>query len=115
MEKRRHYAHFRLAGFSYWEGAAVFDELKVGTPLTLQRGADNAFDPYAVAIYYGEYKLGFVPRGENHELSKFLEMGHGAWFEARINRVSPTEEPEQQIGVVVHLLGAGEAPEAEKA
>ena len=108
MEKKRHYAHFHLAGFIYWDGAAVFNELKIGTRLILKREKDNAFDAYAVAIYYGEHKLGFVPRGENHELSKFLEMGHGEWFEARINRLSPEADPEQQVGVVVHLLGADE-------
>lgn len=105
-ESKRHYGHFHLAGLTYWDGAAVFAKLRIGTLLTLRREAENRFDPYAVAIYYGKHKLGFVPRGENHELSKFLEMGYTSIFECRINRLSPDADPEHQVGLVVHLLPA---------
>lgn len=106
METKRHYAHFHLAGFTYWDGAEVFGELRIGTLLTLRRETDNRFDAYAVAIWYGDHKLGFVPRGENHEISKWLEMGYTQAFECRINRLTPDADPEEQVGVVVHLLPA---------
>lgn len=101
--QRRHYTTFHIAGFSYWDGCIVFNELKIGTELTLQREEDNKFDPYAVAIYYGEHKLGFIPRNENHEISKFLELGHTDLFELRINRITPDAQPESQVGVIVYL------------
>ena len=104
--KKRHYSHFDIAGFSYWEGCTVFNDLKIGTELILLREKDNAFDPYAVAIYYNEAKLGFIPRNENHDISKFLELGHGSLFEVRINRISPDESPESQIGVIVYIKPA---------
>ncbi len=103
---KRHYAHFHLSGFSYYQGAEVFDELKIGTLLSLKREEENRFDPYAVAVWYGDRKLGFVPRSSNHELSKWLEMGYGPAFECRINRLSPDCDPEEQVGVVIHLLRA---------
>ena len=101
--QRRHYSTFHIAGFSYWDGCIVFNELKIGTELTLQREEDNKFDPYAVAIYYGEYKIGFIPRNENHEISKFLELGHTDLFEVRINRITPDAQPESQVGVIVYI------------
>lgn len=101
--KKRHYTTFNIAGFSYWEGCEVFNELKIGTILTLTREEDNKFDPYAVAIYYGEYKLGFIPRGENHEISKFIELGHNDIFETRINHLDHDATPENQVGVIVYI------------
>lgn len=73
--------------------------------LTLKREEENRFDNYAIAIYYGEAKLGFIPRDQNHELSKFLEQGYDI-FEARIQRVSPEENPENQVQVIVYILPA---------
>lgn len=102
--QRRHYSTFDIAGFSYWEGCIVFNELKVGTKLTLLREEENKFDPYAVAIYYKDSKLGFIPRGSNHEISKFLEMGYTEIFEVRINRISPDVHLEHQVGVIVFLM-----------
>ncbi len=79
----------------------MFNELKIGTELALRREADNRFDPYAVAIYFGEHKLGFVPRTSNKEINKFLEQGYDSIFEVRINRICPEEHPENQVHVVV--------------
>lgn len=103
MEQRRHFLTANIAGFSYWDGCIVFDQLKMGLELTLVREVDNKFDPYAVAIYLGEHKLGFLPRSENKEISKFLEMGHTDLFETRINRLSPDEHTENQVGVIVYV------------
>lgn len=64
----------------------------------------KTFDPYAVAIYFGDYKLGFIPKGENHDISKYLDMGLGGIYEVRITRVTPDIHPEQQIEVVVNIL-----------
>ncbi len=105
MKKRRHFQNFDIAGFSYWDGAIVFNELKIGTQLRLEREADNQYDPKAVAIYFGEAKLGFVPRGCNDAISKLCEAGYSDIFDVRINRVSPEEQPEDQIGVIVSLIG----------
>jgi len=50
-----------------------------------------------------DFKLGFVSRGENKELSKFCEMGYADIFDVRINRLSPDEHPENQVGVIVYI------------
>lgn len=104
--KRRHFANFDIAGFTYWDGALIFQELSIGTELHLKREDDNKFDPYAVAIYYKEYKLGFIPRGMNKEINKFCEQGYSNIFEVRINRISPEDDPENQVGVIVYLKHA---------
>lgn len=104
--KRRHFANFDIAGFTYWDGTLIFQELSIGTELHLKREDNNKFDPYAVAIYYKEYKLGFIPRSMNKEISKFCEQGYSNIFEVRINRISPEDDPENQVGVIVYLKHA---------
>ncbi|MCH5329928.1 MAG: HIRAN domain-containing protein [Alistipes sp.] len=99
----RHFINFSIAGFSYWEGCLVLGELKPGAKLELVYEEENKYDPCAVAIYYGDYKLGFVPRSQNQLLSKFLELGYDDLFDARVQRVSPEEHPEQQVGVIIFI------------
>ena len=101
--KDRHFANFYIAGFTYNDGIDVFENLKIGTPVTLVAEPENGFDPNAVAIYFNEFKLGFVPKSENKEVSQFLNLGYTNLFEAKINRVSPEEHPEQQVSVIVRI------------
>lgn len=92
-----------IAGFSYWDGCMAVERMKIGTELKLVRDENNKFDPYAVAIYLDHLKLGYIPKGENHDLSKFLEMGYGDIFEVRVNKLDLDEHPEEQVGIIVYL------------
>ena len=105
--KKVHLTNFHIAGFGYWDGCEAFENLKIGTKLQLEREADNKFDPYAVAIYYNDLKLGFIPREENHDFSKFLDMGWNDMYEVRIQRLSPEAHPEQQVEVIVYVKKNG--------
>ena len=101
--KKVHLANFHIAGFGYWEGCEVFEQLKIGTRLDLVREENNQFDPYAVAIYFGDYKLGFIPRGQNHDISKYLDMGIDNIYDVRITRITPDVHPEDQVEVIVYV------------
>ena len=99
----RHFSTFHIAGFTYYNGVDVFENLKIGKELLLKAEPENPFDPNAVAIYYQENKLGFVPRDENELIRKFLNLGHTELFEVKISQVSPDAYPEKQIRVVVRI------------
>ena len=110
MQKKlidRHFLNFEIAGFTYWDGCMALEELKPGAELSLVREGENRFDPYAVAIYYGDYKLGFVPRKVNQQLCQFIELGYGDIFDARVQRVSPDRHMEDQVGVVIYIKERG--------
>lgn len=102
--KRLHFANFDVAGFTYWDGTVVFDKLRTGRKLHLEFEADNKYDPKAVAIYYKKHKIGYVPRNANSEISKLCKQGYSNIFEVRINRLSPDQTPENQVGVVVYVV-----------
>ncbi len=99
----QHYTTFSIAGFTYWDGLEVFDELKIGTELTLEAEPTNGYDPNAVKILFGETMLGYIPRGENEEISKFLQLGYTELFSARISRINPEMHTEKQISVRVKI------------
>ncbi|MDR1895764.1 MAG: HIRAN domain-containing protein, partial [Prevotellaceae bacterium] len=98
-----HFATFDIAGFTYYDGIDVFYDLKIGTELNLKAEPTNPFDPYAVIIYYKTTKLGYIPRGENKAISRFLNLGYTELFEVKINRIAPDEHTEQQVGVIVRI------------
>jgi len=64
-----------VAGFQYYAGKRVWDELKVGDALTLIRETDNAYDANAIRIEWRGEKLGYVPRAGNEDLVNLLDKG----------------------------------------
>lgn len=104
VENKRHYLHFTIAGFAYHNGCEVFDNLHIGTKLQLVREDENSYDSNAVAIFYQDQMLGYVPRAINRELALLLDMGHGDIFEARVQSLNPMLSPEEQVGVIIYVL-----------
>ncbi|MCB9001298.1 MAG: HIRAN domain-containing protein [Bacteroidales bacterium] len=103
--ERRHFTHFNIAGFTYYDGPIALSELKIGSRLQLVFEPENKYDPKAVTIFFNSYKLGYVPRNENSAISKLLEMGYNI-FDTRIQRLDTTTAPEEQVGVIVYLVNA---------
>ena len=99
----RHFANYHIAGFTYYDGVEVFEHLKIGKELLLKAEPENRYDPEAVAIYYQDYKLGFVPSSENGVISKFLKLGYTDLFEVKISQIVPEAHPEKQVRVVVRV------------
>ena len=97
---------FNIAGFTFWDGYMAFDKLRAGVELLLQREEDNRYDPQAVAIYLGDFKLGYIPRENNSMVSKFLDLGYTDIFELRVQSVQPEANPERQIHVALYLKEA---------
>ena len=99
----RHFANFHIAGFTYYYGVDVFENLKIGTPLSLKAEPENPYDPDAVAIYYQGLQIGYVPKAENELIHKFLNLGYTDLFEIKISQINPEAYPEKQVRVVVRI------------
>jgi hypothetical protein len=99
----RHFLNCNIAGYTYYDGIDVFYELKIGTELQLKAEPENQFDAYAVAIYFGEAKLGYIPKGENKQINQFLQLGYTDLFEVKINQISTETHTERTVGVVVRI------------
>jgi hypothetical protein len=69
---------FAIMGSSFIPGASgLIDKLtnRIGLLLDLKREPKNPADPNAVAIFWGGYKLGWVPRGLAAEIAPFMDSG----------------------------------------
>lgn len=101
---KEHLAHFDIAGFTYYDGTDAFENLKIGTKLQLKIDYDNKFDARAIAIYHNDFKLGYVPRSENRIIYKLLKISFEG-LETKIQRIDATAHPENQVSVIIHLIG----------
>lgn len=98
-----------LAGRMYHDADEVWDQLKIGTLLRLERDLENRYDKNAVAVMYDDpqektsYCIGYLPREENETIALFLEMGWENLFECRICKKNADTHPEQQIHIAIKL------------
>lgn len=91
-----------IAGFQFHRGDAIWPSLAVGEELALVREPENTHDPDAVAIYFGEEKLGYVPRAENSAIAQMLDRGES--LDARIRGLSVDDDPWNRIRISISLV-----------
>lgn len=101
---KEHLANFYIAGFTYYDGAEAFSELKMGKELSLALDESNTYDPRAVMVTYKDWKLGYVPREHNRIFYKLLKVGINN-ISLRVQGLDKSEHPEAQVRVVAHLVG----------
>ena len=94
---------FHIAGFMYYQGAFVFDELKVGKKVDLHLEKDNIHDENAVEILYKGNKLGYIPKDVNREIATLLKAGYKDIFAAVIQQIQSDVHPEQQVKIGVFI------------
>jgi hypothetical protein len=100
---KEHFLSCNVAAFTYCEGVEVFSQLKVGKKVRLVREDENPHDHKAVAIFFGDTHIGYIPRQQNETIAKLLDLGYDDIFEARIQAVDPTAHPEQQVDIVIYI------------
>lgn len=96
---------FYIAGFTYYEGALAFQHLHIGTKLKLVAEPKNRHDDYAVALYFNQFKLGYIPARQNRTIAMLLNNGYNV-FKAVVQQIDPHEHPEQQVRVAVFVKPA---------
>ncbi|MBM3391681.1 MAG: HIRAN protein [Betaproteobacteria bacterium] len=91
-----------LAGFQFYAGRELWDEMKVGDALALVREPDNRHDTHAVRIEWRGRSLGYLPRKENRAVA--AEMDRGGKVEARIAQLNRHRDPWQRIRIEVYVV-----------
>lgn len=102
-ERSRNLFDCHIAGFAYYDGLDVIEQLVPAAPVALVSEPDNPYDPEAVAVYFGETKLGYVPKAHNSCISSLLYFGHGGIFDAKISSRDLEEHPENQFRIVIKI------------
>ena len=91
-----------LAGFRYYAGETLWQEMKVGDELALVREPDNAHDANAVRVQWRGHKLGYLPRAENRAVA--AEMDRGAPVVARISALLQDRNPWKRLRVDIYVV-----------
>ncbi|ARU32874.1 HIRAN protein [Sulfuriferula sp. AH1] len=90
-----------LAGFQYYAGKTLWNELHEGDALVLVREPGNEHDPRAVRVEWRGIKLGYVPRRDNAAVARMLD--NGTPLDARITRLNKSRNPWQRILFEVYV------------
>ena len=64
-----------VAGTSFRKLDKVDNELNKKVKLTMKREADNKFDNFAIALWFQQTKVGYVPREKNEVIARLMEAG----------------------------------------
>lgn len=68
-----------VAGTKFIHPQSIYYSFGVNDILTMKSEL-NKHDENAIALYFGEEKIGYIPRKQNAELSKLLKKGYGGSF-----------------------------------
>jgi hypothetical protein len=69
--------------------------LKENDSLTLKRKPQNSHDCYAIEVYFGNNKLGYLPREENKVIARMMDQG--MTLKGRIIKIKPEEHPYRRV------------------
>ncbi len=75
--------------------------MKVGDALRLQREPQNRYDPHAIAVYWQQLKLGYIPRRENRTLAQMLDRGQ--ILNTQIEQLQSEAGPWGRVEIAVYL------------
>lgn len=84
-----------LAGFQYYDGKVLWDNMRIGDGLTLVREPQNPHDANAVRVEWKGQPLGYVPRRDNSDVAR--QMDRGAPVQARIVNLKEARNPWQRL------------------
>jgi len=91
-----------LAGFEYHRGEGIWPFLAIGAPVRLKREPFNMHDRNAIAVWFHNDRIGYVPKRENLLLARLMDNGER--LEARIVRLLEEENPWRRVRLRIELL-----------
>jgi hypothetical protein len=90
-----------LAGFQHHRGEGVWPFLDLGAELELRREPYNPHDRYAIAVWFKNERLGYVPRKHNRLLAELMDRGER--LGARVTRLLETDNPWRRVRICIEL------------
>jgi len=92
---------FHIAGFQYYYGSEIINTLQIEQCLKLNNEPDNHYDRYAVEIYAGDKKLGYIPKTDNRHISRLID--EGATLDCVVLETEPQSLSWKAVKVGVYL------------
>lgn len=64
-----------VAGTSFRKLDKVANELAQKVKLETKREADNKFDEFAIGLWFGKTKVGYIPKEKNEVVARLMDAG----------------------------------------
>lgn len=93
-----------VAGWSWHDGFNIINLLKPGKKLRLIREADNKHDYNAVAVYFSNTKIGYIPKKDNSKIAKLMDEGEGSTMAVYILDVYQEEQKQLSIKFIIYKM-----------
>ena len=91
-----------MAGTTHIKDESVFDEIKEGDKLILQREPENRFDENAILVLNeAGKKLGYIPEKDNIVFARLMDAGK--YLTAKIEHMEP-KGSFRQININIYLV-----------
>jgi hypothetical protein len=88
-----------ISGYQYHKGVHMEHLFGPGTTFSLKHEPENPFDDDAVALYYDNARIGFIPPDNNVEIARRIQKGEP--LTARLTRFEPQSDPWERVYVEV--------------
>jgi hypothetical protein len=89
-----------IAGYMYYDGEDAEDLMQEGEMLFLEREPRNKYDRFAIAVYYRDAKLGYLPRYENRSVARIMDQG--VKVNSVIVKVNREDDPFTRVRIKVY-------------
>lgn len=90
-----------VRGFRYYEGPSLLRALKKEKKVQLVRDYENLYDEHAIAVFFHEKKIGYLPAEKNLLLSKILDF-QLLDLSGEVLRVEPKAKEWEQLYIGVY-------------
>lgn len=91
----------QVAGYQYHFGPVIESKMISGAPVRLVREPYNVHDYCAIAIYFTDIKIGYIPMEYNFVLARLLSGG--IRIKAHIGECNPHLDPWERVRVYIPM------------
>lgn len=93
-----------VRGFQYYEGPKLLQLMNASNKvIRLKREAQNKYDKYAIALYFQNHKIGFIPRESNKIISRLMDA-QVMEFHAEITHVEDQAATWENVRLAIYIL-----------
>lgn len=92
-----------VAGFRHYKGMELLSEMEVNDFIELRREPTNEYDEFAIALYWQQEKIGFVPADYNETIARLLDA-EALPLLGTITNLNKAVKPWENVEVAIYFL-----------
>lgn len=94
---------FFVAGFRFYKGMELLPYMQVNDLLELRREPDNEHDEFAIALYWQQEKIGYMPAGINEMTARLIDA-NALPLLGMITHLNKEVKPWESVSAAIYIL-----------